>query len=42
MSSDIIVGKTEKCPQSIQEGEGLGDGMVGLVHSWLSEHTQEY
>lgn len=42
MSSDIIVGKTEKCPQSIQEGEGLGDGMVGLVYSWLSEHTQEY
>lgn len=36
----IIVGKTEKCPQSTQEGEGLGDGIVGLIYNWLDEHTQ--
>lgn len=40
MSSDVIVGRKEKCLQSIQEGEGLSDGMVGLIHNRLDKHRQ--
>lgn len=39
MSSDIIVGMMEKRAESIQEGEGLGDGMVGLIYNWSDEHA---
>lgn len=29
-----------KGPLSIQESEGLGDGMVGLTYNGMGEHTQ--